>query len=237
MMRNVRVLFEDRDIIVVVKPAGIPSQSDKKYSTDMVGLLKGELLLREKRAGKREAKEPYIAVVHRLDRNVSGVMVYGKNRKAAAELSRAIREHRFQKTYILIADQKKDLPLSKNDGFVNLKSFLSYDKINNLTLLTQEGEGDEAILEYQVLDTSSERALIQVRLITGRKHQIRLQMTEISEGICGDKKYNSLAKTEEKRVHGPALECVSLGFCHPITKEKLEFHMESRLLSSWNAMK
>lgn len=229
MMKKIQILFEDEDILVVVKPAGILSQGDQSNSPDMVSLIKGNLIIREKREGKKLSSDSYVAVIHRLDRMVRGIMVYAKSKRAAASLSLALQQGDFEKTYLAIVDRREKDNLRKSEDFNRLTSFIGYQKGKNLSFLSKEGRGDKCILDYKVLEITEKKAQLLIHLITGRKHQIRLQMTEISDGIRGDRKYHLNADRNEEGKVALALECICLSFSHPISKERLYFEIEPKV--------
>lgn len=235
MMIKYQTLFEDEDIVVVIKPAGILSQGDASNSPDMVSLLKGSFAIRDRREGKKTSQAPYLAVVHRLDRGVRGIMVYAKTKMAAAHLSAQIQRGDFEKIYMAVLERKEGDGLEKSNDFTHLVSYLSYEKTKNLSFSPPDGKGDKCELAYAVLDLIETKALVKIRLLTGRKHQIRVQMREISHGIYGDRKYNS-AGTFVSRKEEIALQCVSLAFFHPKTGERLCFQIEpvGTIFSSFN---
>ncbi len=222
MIPYIDVLFEDENIIVCIKPDGVLSQGDKSGSFDMVRLLKSSLVLR---AGGNSAKEPYIGAVHRLDRNVRGVMVYAKTGKAAAELSKLIRENKINKRYLAVVSFDKGKELPQRGGWIEREDYILFDRRINLSVIAEESrinEADRAKLYYRVLSAEAERALVEIKLITGRHHQIRLQMSQLFNGVAGDTKYNKDYR-QAKGIYTPALEAVALDFKHPITGKDLSF--------------
>lgn len=223
-MEEIEILYEDEDIIVCVKPSGILSQGDKAGGRDMIRELKKHIVLRARKDRKKLTEEPYIAVVHRLDRNVRGIMVYAKSKKAAAELSKQIRENKLNKKYMAVVsfDREKlnpELNIEKKET-----DYILADKAKNFsTIAEKENKGAEkAELSYKVIKISGNKALVEICLITGRHHQIRLQMSKIFNGIAGDTKYNNDYKFNED-WSSLALEAVELSFTHPISKKCLSF--------------
>ena len=191
MTSNIKVLYEDDNIIVCVKPAGVLSQGDKKGNKDMVRELKKYLVLESVKKKVKLFEEPYISVVHRVDRNVRGIMVYAKTKAAAAGLSKQIRENKFSKKYMAVVsfDNEKVSPVLGR--WENRIDYLIVDKAGNLSKIAD---------------------------------QVRLQMSEIFNGIAGDTKYNP----DYKNVTGwqeTALEAVELSFIHPVTKERMSFNI------------
>lgn len=226
MRKQFEILFEDEEIIVVVKPSGVLSQGDRKNTSDMVSLLKSYLAIENRKKGKSLKEEPYLAVIHRLDRQVRGIMVFAKTKKAAGILSEGMKGDAFLKKYVCVVGISDGKPLKEDGEYHRLESFLIYDKVLNRTLL--EEKGDRAILKYRIVKVVKDRALVEVILLTGRHHQIRVQMTEISDGIQGDRKYYKKIQNESLERGNPALECVELSFLHPLSKEKLTFRCDTK---------
>lgn len=168
----IEILFENKDLVVCVKPVGVNSQNDK--AEDMVKLLKGQL-------------NSDVYPVHRLDTAVGGTMVYAKNSKTAASLSRQISDGTFEKRYLTVITGV----LSEKSAV--LKDLLFKDSSKNKTFVVKrERKGvKKASLEYELLDSASELSLVKVLLHTGRTHQIRVQFASRKMPIVGDGKYGS----------------------------------------------
>lgn len=208
------ILLEDRDILICQKPAGVPVQSDKTLDYDLVNQLKNYLHQKE------EVKNPYIGLVHRLDRPVGGVMVFAKNSQAAKELSKQVQERKMEKTYLCVV--QKDLQSQIGQEKVYLEDYLRKDGRTNTSKIVPKTDkaGKCAKLYYRVLEVVDGKSLVEVNLLTGRHHQIRVQMAAHVGGLVGDTKYNSLATREEGR-NGVALFSNSLRFLHPRTKKEI----------------
>lgn len=222
-MMNFTILYEDNDIIVCEKPPGVPSQSDKSQTADMVSLLK--TYLREK---EPEKGVPYVAAVHRLDRPVGGVMVYAKTKEAAAELSRQIQKSQVQKEYLAVICG--DFSAEIGNEPKHLCDYLKKDARTNLSAVTtkKDPQGKRAELAYEVLEVKPEIAkqealsLLNVQLFTGRHHQIRVQLSKHLAGIWGDTKYNK-NPAEPGEFQQIALYSWWLSFLHPKTKKPMKF--------------
>ena len=219
-MMNVKILYEDKHILVCVKPSGMPSQAERSSSMDLVSWLKNYLTKKE---GNVQNGVPYVSVVHRLDRPVGGVMVYAKTKKAAEHLSRQFSEHQTKKAYLAILTGG----LEPEHG--TLEHRLEKDGRTNTTSVVKEG-GKLAKLDYRVLESKDGLSLVMVELHTGRHHQIRVQMAAAGAGIYGDMKYNRLGTqmwNEEKGVRVRNQELCLFSSClvfeHPVTHQKLEF--------------
>ncbi len=185
-MSEIRRVYEDKDIIVCIKPEGVLSQKDSFGKTNMESLL-GDVFC-----------------VHRLDREVSGVMVYAKNKKTAAVLSEQMQNGIFQKEYAAVIEG-----VPENDsGF--LEDLLFKDSKKNKTFVVKrERIGVKyAKLHYETLISTDSISLVRVKLYTGRTHQIRVQFASRKRPIIGDKKYGS------QHSGGIALYSHSLTFVH-----------------------
>lgn len=215
------ILYEDADIIVCVKPYGVPVQSDKTRDTDLLSMLKNHIFEEEEMD-----EEPYLAMVHRLDRPVGGVMVFAKTQKAAANLSDQVQDGTMIKFYQAVLTG--ELP----DEFGELTDYLVKDGKTNTTKVVKKGTkgAKKAVLQYEVLDVMETDdgilTYVLIELITGRHHQIRVQMASRGCGIYGDTKYNERFSKTKKVYHQMALFSTRLEFEHPTTGEHLVFKCE-----------
>lgn len=166
------ILYLDESVAVCLKPIGISSQLDSKSSENMVEMLKKQL------SGD-------IFPIHRLDQGVGGVMVYARTQQAAAGLSRAIQEGKFDKQYLCIVRGRP----AEAEGIY--RDLLLHDKSRNKSFVVQRMRGGvkEASLEYRELAADEVCSLIRVRLHTGRTHQIRVQFASRKTPLLGDGKY------------------------------------------------
>ncbi|MGM9971008.1 MAG: RluA family pseudouridine synthase [Anaeroplasmataceae bacterium] len=207
---ELKILYEDNHIIVVHKPKGILSQKDITNDPDMLTIIKDYI--------KRKYNKPgdvYLGLVHRLDRNTSGVMVFAKTSKAAARLNEMIKNNKLHKEYLAIVEGKMDL----NDDFILLKNNIIKDDKQNKALISNNPESKEALLGYKVLDSINNLSLVRIKLITGRFHQIRCQFSNMGHPLYGDLKYGS----KNNLGNYYSLEAYKLSFIHPTLKEKMEF--------------
>ena len=216
---KINILYEDKDILVCEKPAGVPVQSDRSMDLDLVNML------RNYRHEKEPDKEPYIGLVHRLDRPVGGVMVFGKTPFATKELNKQIQNKQVKKTYLCVV--MKDLSSELGKEKVLLTDYLKKDARNNVSIVVSASDknGKKAELYYQVRKVVGELSLVEVELLTGRHHQIRVQMATHVAPLWGDTKYNPLAK-EQKGWKQIALFSNSFTFVHPKTKKSMTFSAE-----------
>lgn len=212
---DVRIIYEDQEIIVVIKPAGMPSQSDRSMTMDMVSYLKNYLV-------PSVSGEPYIGVIHRLDRPVGGVMVYAKTPQAAKILSGQLQKKQIGKKYMAVLTGK----LPNEEG--TLKDWIETDKRTNVSKIVSKPSkaAKEAALNYRVIGTAEHEgqvySLTDIELITGRHHQIRVQTAGAGAGIYGDTKYNP-AFQGKKGWFDLGLFSYYLAFKHPKTGRPLTF--------------
>ncbi len=205
---KINIIYEDNHLLVVEKPVNIPVQEDKSKDTDMITILKKYRIEHENKKG-----DAFIGLVHRLDRPVGGIMVFAKTSKAASRLSEEIRNNTFHKTYLAIVQNK--LPKT---GI--LEDYLIKDKNNNISKITNKENGKYSALEYKVLNTKDNLSLVEINLITGRSHQIRLQFSSRGNPLVGDSKYGN-----NPNNINIALFAKSITFKHPTTKETLTFSL------------
>ena len=203
------VIFEDNQILVVVKPQNVPVQQDSSNDSDLLSQLKDFLVKKYNKPG-----QAYLGLVHRLDRPTGGVMVFAKTSKSAERLCKQIKTDEFEKIYFTIVN---GTPRLKQSRLIN---YLKKDEKNNIVkVCTQYEDGaKEAILDYQVLETVGDRSLVKIALQTGRSHQIRVQMANIGCPVVNDVKYG-----KENQKGNLALWATVLKFNHPVSKERLTY--------------
>ena len=213
---GLNILFEDDHVLVVKKDAGIPVQAGKMRMMDLQGLIKNELYRRNRKGG-----EPYLGLIHRLDQPVEGVMVFAKTPFAAGALSEQVTDGRMKKHYLALLCGKP----SEDSG--KLVDYLVKDGRTNTSSVVKEQNKDakRAELNYQVLKRYEDTTLVEVELITGRHHQIRVQMANAGWPLYGETKYNPKFQDVMEHVQ-TALCAYKLSFVHPKTKKVMEFCIE-----------
>lgn len=199
----INILYEDNHLLVVEKKVGVLSQSDGTNTPDMLTILKEYIKEKYNKPGN-----VYLGLVHRLDKNVGGVMVFAKTSKAARRLSEGIRNREFKKTYLAVCKGILD-----SDG--KYQDYLKREEYRSV--VSNSKDGKLAILSYRVLSIQNNNTLVKINLKTGRHHQIRVQFAHHNHPLLGDEKYGSKGK------YPIALFAYKLEFAHPTTKEKLEF--------------
>ena len=199
----INILYEDNHLLVVEKKVGVLSQSDGTNTPDMLTILKEYLKEKYNKPGN-----VYLGLVHRLDKNVGGVMVFAKTSKAARRLSETIRNREFKKTYLAVCKGIIDSDGEYQD-YLKRKEYRSF--------VSNSKDGKLASLTYKVLAVKDNSSLVKINLETGRHHQIRVQFSYHNHPLLGDEKYGSKGK------YSLALFAYKLEFTHPTTKEKLSF--------------
>lgn len=220
-MTKLDVLYEDEHILVCIKPMGVPAQSDKTRDPDMITLVKKYLF------DKYELdEEPYVGLVHRLDRPVGGVMVFARNQEAAADLSSQMLDGVFDKYYQAVLTG--ELPDEEGD----MVDYLLRDGKTNTSKVVKKGtkSAKKAALEYEVLDVvetdTGVYSYVLIHLLTGRHHQIRVQCASRGVGIYGDTKYNPLFQKVKRVYKQIGLYSTRIEFEHPATGELMVFKAE-----------
>lgn len=231
--KNLHILFEDTYIIVCEKPHGLATQSRRIGSPDMENLIKRHLY--EKFSGNAGQKEPYLAVIHRLDQPVRGILVFAKTPAAARELNRELQNGDFGKYYLALTSH------TPAEASGTLEHYLYKDsKTNTASICTPEKKGAKrARLSYEVCNSlinfyqnvapdfkagSGDMALLKVHLDTGRFHQIRCQLSAIGCPIVGDTKYNPTCQNT-KGWQTLCLCAYRLEFLHPVTHKEMTFSL------------
>ncbi|MBI9009836.1 MAG: RluA family pseudouridine synthase [Tenericutes bacterium] len=209
---DINILYEDNHIIVCIKPSEVLSQAGFMQKSDMVNELKNYIKEKYNKEGN-----VFVGLVHRLDLNVSGVMVFAKTSKAARRLSEEIRNKDFKKSYLAIVSGK----FLEATG--TYKDYLMKDEANRQAFVTSQSKGKLAELNYEILEYNElkDLSLVKVDLITGRFHQIRCQFSHHDHPLMGDTKYGD-AKNNASFFLG--LYAYQLNFKHPTKRENMLFN-------------
>lgn len=236
-----KVLFEDGSLLVCYKPAGIPVQSARVETRDCESMLKNYLYKKSPKKG-----EPYLGIVHRLDQPVEGLLVFAKTAEAAANLSRQLQDKTMKKSYLAIrkAVDKSSVTGSENrkdggktfnnvenpvENWTEITDYLKKNGHENRSEIVKPGTAGakKAVLLYRVLQVLAGRELVEIRLLTGRHHQIRLQMAGLGTPLVGDRKYGTdFSDVDIVDKPYPALCAYRLEFLHPKTGKPLAFQVE-----------
>lgn len=225
---KINILYEDKHMIVCEKPHGIATQSRRIGSPDMVSLLKNHL---HQAHGSITAKEPYLAVIHRLDQPVRGLLVFAKTPDAAKELNRQLQQNGFGKYYRALVE---GTPLQTESALENY--MIKDGRTNSSHICAKTTPGAKlARLYYKTIDNKNrfftpphdseeQYTELEIKLDTGRHHQIRCQLAHIGCPIAGDTKYNPRHVPDGKwrQIY---LCAFCLKFAHPITHKPLHFEL------------
>lgn len=204
-MATLNVLYEDNHVIVVEKPIMIPVNLDESNDLSLLQMIKDYI-----KKSRNKPNEAYVALVHRLDRPVGGVMVFALSAKAASRLSESMRLHQLEKKYVAIVSR----PLKPGV----YKDKLLKDEKTNTTRVHPSGKESTLIIE-SVQSHNDGTTLCWIRLLSGRSHQIRVQTSSRNAPILYDQRYNP----KTKPTHPIALYAYELSFPHPTTREVLTF--------------
>lgn len=210
IFKDIQILYEDNHLLVVNKPVNMLMQGDATGDNDLLSIMKNYI-----KVTYNKPNEAYLGLVHRLDRVTGGVCVFAKTSKAASRLSNQIRLQEWKKTYFVITD---NVPHIKEQKLVD---YLYKDRKSNTSYVvsSQNKEAKKSLLKYKLLNTHKNHALINVDLITGRSHQIRVQFANAGMPLFGDHRYNKqvVRNTQIK------LFAYELTLIHPTLKEEMTF--------------
>ena len=211
------IQYEDKDLLVVYKPAGLATQSARVTSPDLVS------------AVTRHLKGAPVYVVHRLDQPVEGLLVLAKTKQAAAGLNKQLLAGTLNKQYYaLVHREAEELPA---EGTL-VDHLWKNPQTQKAEIVAQaSGKGKQAKLQYRLLTKEADTALLDVRIETGRFHQIRAQLAHAGFPILGDQKYGTQASMElskELGIKNVSLFAYALAFTHPKTGKQMEFQVNSQ---------
>lgn len=241
-----KIIYEDKELLVIHKPAGVATQTAKIGQADVVSELKNYLM-----SGNNARKDAYLGVIHRLDQPVEGLLVFAKTKDAAAKLTAQLAKGTLNKQYYAgICGQS----VSEQGELVD---YMYKDSNSHAQVVTGQqdkySEAKKAVLQYRLVKSSSiaedaceqkeistaklvdnksatkEISLIDIHIDTGRFHQIRAQMAHAGMALLGDTKYAdefTIQKSRELGVRNVALCAYKIEFTHPTTNQKHSYTME-----------
>lgn len=212
MFNSAFILYEDNHIIIVNKQASEIVQGDKTGDTPLSEDIKDFLKIRDHKQGN-----VFLGVCHRLDRPVSGIVLFAKTSKALSRFNDLFREKTINKTYWAVVKNK---PVKESD---HLTHYLIKNEKSNTSkaFLTEKAGTKKAELEYKVIASIDNYHLLEVKLFTGRHHQIRVQLSTIGSPIKGDVKYGFDRTNSDASIH---LHARTIDFIHPVKKERITIH-------------
>ena len=204
----INIVYEDNHVIVAVKPPNMLSQADKTKDADILSQVKEYIKVKYNKPGN-----VYVGLVHRLDRPVGGLMVFARTSKAAARLSAQMREHEMGREYLCVTEGQV------KDKFTLINYLIQNERMNRVMVCDADERGaQEAILHGHCLARKNGTSLCSLRLETGRKHQIRVQMKEMGAPLWGDHRYGHGIPGQQIALWG-----YRLTFEHPTTKNIMTF--------------
>ena len=217
-----KILYEDKYLLVVEKPVGVESQKSSSGNTDMPTLLSE--YIREK------GEDTYIGIVHRLDTATGGAMIYSKREDMTGKLSALVQSGDYKKIYFAVIHGEPE------EACGEMRDLLFHDKRRNKSFVCDKKRSGvkEAILNYRVLETAvaengEKMSLVEIELVTGRTHQIRVQFASRKMPLVGDGKYGS---KDNKATC--ALWSHKVRFIHPVTKKTFEVESQPEAVYPWN---
>jgi 23S rRNA pseudouridine1911/1915/1917 synthase len=215
------IVYEDNHLIAVSKPAGVLVQADRTGDQALSESVKEYIKKKYKKPG-----DVFLGTIHRLDRPVSGLVVFAKTSKALSRMNALFRDKEIQKTYFALCDRKPKKLAQK------LVHWLTKDNYKNLARAHEKEvkESKRAELEYQYISSANHKNLLRVQPKTGRPHQIRVQLAKMGCPIHGDLKYGA----DRGRDTFIYLHAYSLAFIHPVKKEKLTLYCPLPNEVNWN---
>ena len=204
--KGLTILYEDRDIIVVNKVNGLLTVSSEKVRDKTAYYLLNEYVRKGNQKSKRR-----VFIVHRLDRDTSGIIVFAKDKKAKRYLQEEWQS--FSKKYYALVNGK----MLEKEGVIT--SYLTENSVHRMYSVTDPSKGKLAKTGYKVIKESTKYSLLEIDLQTGRKNQIRVHLADKGCSVVGDKKYG----VKEKNIKRLMLHAASLTITHPLSKEKMIF--------------
>jgi 23S rRNA pseudouridine1911/1915/1917 synthase len=220
-LNGLSVIYEDNHLIAINKPAGALVHGDETGDTTLSDLVKEYIKIRYGKPG-----DVFLGVIHRLDRPVSGVVIFARTSKALERMNKMLREHTMEKTYLAIVAVRPE------EFSGRLVHHLIKDEQKNITraYASKKTGTKEAILEYHLVGELDAKVLLEVHPITGRPHQIRTQLSKIGSPIIGDLKYGAEYPLHDKSI---ALHCYKMAFVHPVKNEKVVIKADPPSLAIW----
>lgn len=223
---NIHVIHEDNHLIAVYKPAGVLVQGDITGDKTLADWVKRYIKDRYNKPG-----DVFLGIIHRIDRPVSGVVVFARTSKALSRMNEAFRERKVKKTYWAIIKGRPDHLEGK------LVHYLTKDNTRNkakayqkLSKRNQSQNAKKAELSYKTIGVLGDHTLLEVYPKTGRPHQIRVQLAAMNCIIKGDIKYGADVPNKDASIY---LHCHSLSFVHPVKKEPVTISAPAPMLQMW----
>jgi len=219
-MSGMRIIYEDNHLIAAFKPAGMLVHGDETRDRTLMDEVKAYIKWKFKKPG-----DVFLGSFHRLDRPVSGVVVFARTSKALERMNKQMKERKITKKYYAVTTLRPKEPKAI------LKHYLIKNPTKNVSKayeLPNKGR-KEGVLEYELVGFTEGLSFLKINLITGRSHQIRAQFKKMGCPILGDIKYGS----DRKLNYGVALHCCEMSFLHPVKKEQLAITIQPDDREPW----
>lgn len=208
-MKGIEVLYEDNHLLAVNKPAGILVHSDITGDPTMAEYAKVYIKKKYNKPG-----DVFLGVIHRLDRPVSGVLLFARTSKALVRMNQLFKDRSIKKSYHAITSFRPPELAQRITHYIVKDS----EKNTSKAFSKQKKDSKQAILDYELIGEIDHQILLNINPVTGRPHQIRAQLKAIGTPIIGDLKYGHPTPNTDKSI---CLHCKSLSFIHPVTKKDL----------------
>lgn len=224
---NLQVIYEDNHLIAVNKPAGVLVQGDETEDTPLVDYVKDYIKFRYKKPG-----DVFLGVIHRLDRPVSGAVIFARTSKALTRMNELFKERKVDKSYWAITENR---PYPE---FGHLTHYILKDQERNISkaldqMSNRSKDAKKSDLDYEMIGTLEAKYLLLVKPLTGRPHQIRVQLSKIGCPIVGDLKYGHSQANKDGSIY---LHCRSMSFLHPVQQVPITVTADAPDERLWNQM-
>ncbi len=221
-MHDIKVIYEDNHLIAVNKPNGVLVQPDETGDHTLMDQVKLYIKWKYDKPG-----DVFLGSFHRLDRPVSGVVLFARTSKALTRMNDLIRERKVGKEYLAITEERPQ------DISGQLTHYLIKDTFKNRTHVhnSKRGSAKKAVLRYELTGYLKNHSLIKIDLETGRSHQIRAQLAKIGAPVCGDLKYGGAQKLKGGSI---ALHHQTMSFVHPVKKEPVTISCDPPEFHPWS---
>lgn len=226
--KSIEILYEDNHLIAVNKPSGLLVHSDETGDTTLADWVKNYIKVKYEKPG-----EVFLGVIHRIDRPVSGVVIFARTSKALERMNKLFHDRKIEKEYWAITQRRPEPFLG------HLSHYLWKDWEKNMAkVLSQPSrrhpDAKLSELDYELLREVNSNFLLLVKPITGRPHQIRAQLASIGCPIKGDLKYRASHANNDASIH---LHCRLIAFEHPVTKLPIRIEAKPPNEATWNWFK
>ncbi|MBK9257462.1 MAG: RluA family pseudouridine synthase [Saprospiraceae bacterium] len=221
-IKGLKIIYEDNHLIAVNKEAGVLVHGDETGDTTLADMVKYYIKQKYNKPG-----DVFLGVIHRIDRPVSGVVVFARTSKALTRMNEMLRDKQIRKKYFALVSFRPD-PLSGT-----LTHHLVKDSSKNIVKAHASPKKDtkEAVLEYELKGELDGKVLLEIRPITGRPHQIRVQLSKIGSPIIGDLKYGGTYALPDQSI---GLHCSEMQFKHPVKDEIITIKAATPKKFPWN---